>query len=148
MLGIDWRAARVTWTVFLFALALLVLYRAREAILIFVAAFLLAYMLMPMLNLVRRLTPPHVSRTAALGFVYVVVLAVAGLLVSWIGGQLVQESTTLAQRLPGYIQKHNFSNISLPYWLEPARMRLAELLQSQVDTASEKLLPLLQKALG
>lgn len=148
MLGIDWRAARVTWTVFLFALALLVLYLAREAILIFVAAFLLAYMLMPMLNFVCRLTPPHVSRTAALGFVYVIVLAIAVLLVSWIGGQLVQETTTLAQRLPGYIQKHNFSNISLPSWLEPARLRLDELLQSQLDTAAERLLPLLQKALG
>ena len=66
MLGIDWRAARVTWTVFLFALALLVLYLAREAILIFVAAFLLAYMLTPLLNFVCRLTPPHISRITAL----------------------------------------------------------------------------------
>src|SRR4051794_29481151 len=122
MLGIDWRAARVTWTVFLFAFVLFVLYRAGEVILIFILAFLLAYMLMPMLNFVRRLTPPHVSRTAALAVVYVVVLAIAALLVSWIGGQLVQETTTLAQRLPGYIQKHNLSTIALPYWLEPERM--------------------------
>jgi predicted PurR-regulated permease PerM len=148
MLGVDWRAARVSWTVFLFALALLVLYRAREVILIFVLAFLLAYMLMPMLNLVRRLTPPHVSRTAALGFVYAIVLAIVGLLVSWIGGQLIQETTTFAQRLPGYIQKHNLTSITLPYWLEPERARIVELIQSQLDTAAEKLLPLLQKALG
>ena len=148
MLGIDWRAARVTWTVFLFAFVLFVLYRAGEVILIFILAFLLAYMLMPMLNFVRRLTLPHVSRTAALGFVYAIVLAIAALLVSWIGGQLVQETTTLAQRLPGYIQKHSLSTITLPYWLEPARMRVVELLQTQLDSTAEKLLPLLQSALG
>jgi predicted PurR-regulated permease PerM len=148
MLGIDWRAARVTWTVFLFTLALFLLYLAREAILIFVAAFLLAYMLMPMLNFVCRLTPPHVSRTAALGVVYLIVLVIAGLLFTWIGGQLVQEATTLAQRLPDYIQKHSLKDIPLPSWLEPARLRLMEALHSQLDSVTEKALPLLQKALG
>jgi predicted PurR-regulated permease PerM len=148
MLGIDWRAARVTWTVFLFVLGLLVLYLAREAILIFVAAFLLAYMLTPMLNFVCRFTPPHVSRTAALGVVYVIVLAVIGLLFSWIGSQLVQETTTLAQRLPDYLRNHNVADIPLPSWLEPARLRLLEALHSQLDSLTEKALPLLQKAVG
>jgi predicted PurR-regulated permease PerM len=148
MLGIDWRAARVTWTVFLFTLVLLVLYVAREAILIFVAAFFLAYMLTPLLNFVSRRTPPHVSRIAALAFVYIVVVAIVVLLVSWIGGQLIQEATTLAQRLPDYIRKHNVADIPLPSWLEPARQRLLEALHSQLDSATEKILPLLQKAVG
>ena len=148
MLGIDWRAARVTWTVFLFALGLLVLYLAREAILIFVAAFFLAYMLMPMLDFVCRRTPPHVSRTAALAFVYAIVLAIAALLVTWIGGQLVQDAATLAKRLPDYVQKHSLSDVPLPSWLEPARQRVLETIHAQLDSAAEKVLPLLQKALG
>jgi predicted PurR-regulated permease PerM len=149
MLGIDWRAARVTWTVFLFALTLFVLYLAREAILIFVAAFFLAYMLSPVLNFVRRVTPPHFSKTAALGIVYVLLLTIIGLVGAWLGGQLVDEARHLGERLPVLIEKHrDLSALPLPTWMEPMRVRLIDTLREQIEAGAGKILPFLQRAVG
>lgn len=149
MLGIDWRAARATWTVFLFVLALFVVYLAREAILIFVAAFFFAYMLTPLLDFVCRVTPGRVSKTVALAVVYVFLLAVIASLGTWLGGQLIEEASNLGERLPGLIEKHrDLSAIPLPSWMEPVRLRVVEALRVQLDAAAGKIGPLLQQALG
>ena len=78
MPGVDVRAARIAWTVFLVGLLIYVVWYVRESILIFVAALFLAYMLQPLLNLICRFAPPRFSRTAALAIVYVVLLLVIG----------------------------------------------------------------------
>jgi predicted PurR-regulated permease PerM len=149
MLGIDWRAARVTWTVFLFTLVFFVVYLTREAILIFVAAFFFAYMLTPLVDFVRRVTPGRVSKTVSLAVVYVALLALIVLLGGWLGGRLLEEASNLGERLPGLIQKHkDLSAIPLPSWMEPVRMRVVEALRGQLDAAAEKIGPLLQQALG
>jgi predicted PurR-regulated permease PerM len=149
MLGIDWRAAKVTWTVFLFVLVLFLVYVTREAILLFVAAFVLAYILSPLLRFVIRVTPPHVSRTVALAVVFVAVLLVVGLVGAWLLGQMVSEVNSLAERLPAMIEKHkDLSAVPLPSWLEPVRARVVELIRGQLDTGAERIVPILQKAVG
>ena len=47
MLGLDRHAARVTWTVFLMVLVILVAYMARHTIIVFLVALFFAYMLSP-----------------------------------------------------------------------------------------------------
>lgn len=149
MLGIDWRAARVTWTIFLFVLALVLVYFAREVILLFVAAFFLAYILTPLLNFVRRVTPGRLSKTWALALVYVVLLSLIVSLGAWIGGQLVAEATSLAERLPSLIEKHkDLSVIPLPSWMEPVRVRIVDALRIQLESAAGKIGPFLQRAIG
>ena len=72
MLGIDQRAFRVTWTVCLFALLLLIAYWIRETLMVFATAIFLAYMLAPIVFLVERFV--HKRRTLALGLVYILSL--------------------------------------------------------------------------
>jgi predicted PurR-regulated permease PerM len=149
MLGIDSRTVRVTWTVLLFVLCLLLVYLAREPILVFIAALFLAYMLSPIVNLVSRITPRRVSRTAALAVGYVLLLSVIGLVGSWLGGQLVREANTLGERLPELIQKHgDLAAVPLPSWLEPERARVVDALRSQLHSLAERIGPMLQGAVG
>jgi predicted PurR-regulated permease PerM len=149
MLGIDWRAARATWTVFLFVLVLAMLYFARQAILLVVAAFFFAYILAPLLDTICQITPRKISRTTALAAVYVLLLTTVGLLTTWLGGQVVEEAALLAERLPALIEKHkDLTSLPLPTWLEPARVRLVEAIRSQMDQGFGRLLPLVQRTVG
>ena len=149
MLGIDWRAARITWTVFLFVLTLFMVYLAREGIMIFVAAFFFAYMLTPLVNFVSRVRPGAVSKTISLAVVYVFLLLVMLSLGAWLAKPLAMQAASLVERLPGLIEKHkDLSALPLPSWLEPARISVVDTLRLQLDSAAGKIGPLLQQALG
>jgi predicted PurR-regulated permease PerM len=149
MLGLDARAARVTWTVFLFALAVLITWQVRESILIFVAALFLAYMLSPLLDLICRFAPPRFSRTAALAIVYVFLLLVIAGAATWLGTQAVEQGAALAEQMPELIRKHrNLDAIPLPDALQPFRDRLVVMVRQQTEVSAERVLPLIQRALG
>ncbi|HYI96176.1 MAG TPA: AI-2E family transporter [Bryobacteraceae bacterium] len=149
MLGIDWRAARIIWTVFLFVLTLFLIYLAREGIMIFVAAFFFAYMLTPLVQFVCRVGPGSVSKTVSLAVVYVSLLAILISFGVWLGGSLAQQASSLVERLPALIEKHkDFAALPLPTWLEPARLRVLDALRVQLDAAAGRIGPLLQQALG
>ncbi len=72
MLGIDERALRIVWTVFLFALLLAIVYYIRDTLLIFAGSIFFAYMLSPIVGLVERFIPKR--RTLALALVYIVLI--------------------------------------------------------------------------
>lgn len=149
MLGIDTRAARVTWTVFLFALLVWMTWYIRESILIFVAALFLAYMLSPLLDLLCRYAPTRLSRVAALAIVYVVIIVIVGTASIWLGGRAIEEGTELAQRLPELIRRHqDLSAVPLPLALEPFRERASQMIRDQTALSPERVLPLIQRALG
>ena len=85
MLGIDPRTARITWTVLFILLMAELAWLARKTLLIFVLALLLAYLLHPLVNLVRRTLPFRLPATFAPVIVYlgglgVVVMAMLGFL--------------------------------------------------------------------
>src|SRR4051794_31627509 len=101
MLGIDPRAARAAWTVFLLALVIATAYAARETLVVFMTAVLFAYLLVPLVGLVERFTPRRVSQKLALAIVYLVLVAVIIGLSITLGSQLVEEANNLAEKLPG-----------------------------------------------
>lgn len=104
MLGIDYRAARSTWTAALILLGLGALYVIRGTVLVFVIALLFAYMLYPFMALVDR----HLhgkTRTPALAITFIVVM---GILVSFavtVGSVVANEAASLAAQAPAFLDR-------------------------------------------
>jgi predicted PurR-regulated permease PerM len=142
MLGIDPRAARAAWTVFLLALAVATAYAIRETLVVFMIALLFAYLLMPLVGLVARFTPRQVSFHFALGIVYLLLVgAMVGLAVT-IGSRLVDEANSLATRLPDLLKNRQWiEQMSLPPWLEPIRARMVQTLQDELNSGGKDVLP-------
>ena len=80
MLGLDAKAAKATWTVFLVALAIYTIYLARGPIVVFALALFFSYLIAPAVDFCTRYVARSGSRTTALAFVYV--LMVGTLIVS------------------------------------------------------------------
>jgi len=142
MFGIDVRAARAAWTVFLVALAIATTYAIRQTVVVLACALLFAYLLMPVLALVERYSPRRVSPTLALGIVY---LGLLGALIGAgfaIGGRIADEAAMLSDRLPSLLQNREWiDRIPLPDWLEPARQRIVTYIQEQFANGGKDLLP-------
>lgn len=148
MLGIDNRAARAAWTVFLVALAIATAYALRTTLALFALALLFAYLLLPVIGFVERYTPGRIPQTAALAIVY---LALVGALIAasiTIGARIGEEASGLASKLPQLVQNQQWqSTIPLPAWLEPSRDRIFAYLRAQISERGTDVLPYLQ-ALG
>jgi predicted PurR-regulated permease PerM len=144
LLGIDSRAARITWTVFLVALLLATAYAIRETLAVFVIALLFAYLLMPLVGLVERITPRQISTRIALGIVYLALIGAIVALALTLGSRLVDDANTLAMRLPGLIKNPEWmEKIPLPHWLEPARASMIQRVEEQLSTGGNRILPYL-----
>ena len=105
MLLLDPKAARVTWTVFVFALAIALLYLLRDVILLFILSLFFAYLIWPLVTLVQRLLLGGRRRTVAIVVVYVVlVLALVGIGAA-VGPRLSDEVTALTQKIPAMSQQ-------------------------------------------
>src|SRR5882757_2976301 len=114
MLAIDQRTLRIVWTVFLFGLLLLLVYRIRETLLVFAAAIFFAYMLSPVVALIERIMPKR--RALALGIVYILLVgALVGLGFALIP-RVAAEATSLLTRLPGLLTTGNLTKFPLPGW--------------------------------
>jgi len=147
MLGIDRHAARVTWTVFLIALVILVVYLARETLLVFSLAVFFAYMLSPVVDVVDRFTPTRLSRNLSLGLVYILLLGALVGLSFIIGGAIAEQATRLTARLPELIKSQDpLSGIPLPGWLGPLRERILEALRAQLSNLDTNAIPILRRA--
>src|SRR5689334_228129 len=101
MLGIDERALRIAWTIFLFGLLLVVVYYIRGTILLFAGSIFLAYMLSPIVALVERSIPQR--RNLALALVYIVLIGLLVLLGFELVPALNAEATSLVTRLPSLV---------------------------------------------
>lgn len=144
MFGIDERALRVVWTVFLFALLVAVLHSIRPTLLLFAAAIFFAYMLSPIVALIERFLPRR--RSLALTIVYVLLI---GLLVL-MGFQLIPtfagEATSLFQTLPSRITGGSLAHIPLPRFLEPMRDQVIDILNKGATNLESSVVPFLQRA--
>src|SRR5271154_3429306 len=98
MLGIDAKAARIAWTVFLMALLLATAYTIRETLAVFVIALLFAYLLIPLVGFVERITPRQISPRIALAIVYLALLGAIVALVLTLGPRLANEANNLAMQ--------------------------------------------------
>jgi len=141
MLGIDPRAARAAWTVFLVALLVATAYFIRETLVVFMIALLFAYLLMPLVGLVDRFTPKRVPSSFALAIVFLLLIGALVALGFTLGSRLVDEANSLASRLPDLVRNRSWiDQIPLPHWLEPARARISETIQSQLDSGGARYL--------
>ncbi len=144
MLGIDVRAARITWSVFLVLLVLELAWLARTTLLVFIIALLLAYLLHPLVELARRLLPARAPRAVAAALVYAMGLLVVTAAVLIIGTRIAAEASQLAGRLPEFLQhRDTMLERYLPTVLAPYREQIAGALSGQLETGKEMLLPAL-----
>lgn len=114
MLGFDRRAARYTWTVALTAVALILVYEVRKTLFVFILALLLAYLLSPLVNLLDRVLPTNRTRTLALGLAYIIFLGLVVFIAINLGGRVVDQAQSLAQRLPQMLSNWEKATASPP----------------------------------
>jgi predicted PurR-regulated permease PerM len=145
MLGIDQRAARATWTVFLIALLILLTYKARNAILLFILAIFFAYMLAPIVEYLDQWTPRRLSRRLSLAAVYTVLIAVLILGGISFGSRLSEEGSTLLAKLPDLLKSQSLESRWLPEWLEPYRARIVDTMRAQFENSAQEVIPILQR---
>ena len=148
MTGIDSRAAKAAWSVFLVGLAIAAVWLLRSTLAVFAFSLLFAYMLMPVVKLVDRFTPHHISRTVSLAFVYLVLVGLLVFAGVTIGSRIAEEAGSLASQLPRLVKDQLWqSSIPLPAWLEPQRARMAEVVRNEINRSEEDVVPYL-KTLG
>ena len=148
MLGIDPKAARIAWTVFLLALLLATAYTVRETLAVFVIALLFAYLLVPLVGFVERITPRQVSSRIALAIVYLALVGAIVALALTLGSRLADEANSLAMRLPNLVRNPEWmQRVPLPSWLEPARATMIQKVEDELSSGGEQILPYI-KGLG
>jgi predicted PurR-regulated permease PerM len=142
MLGIDAKAARAAWTVFLLALVLATAYAIRETLAVFVIALLFAYLLIPLVGFVERITPRQISSRIALAIVYLALVGAIVALALTLGSRLADEANNLAMRLPELVRNPDWmQRIPLPGWLEPARASIIQKVQDELSSGGQQILP-------
>jgi predicted PurR-regulated permease PerM len=148
VLGIDPKTARIAWTVFLLALVLATAYAVRETLAVFVIALLFAYLLIPLVGFVERITPHQVSPRIALAIVYLALVGTIVALSLTLGSRLADEANSLAMRLPALVKNPEWmQRIPLPSWLEPARASMIQTVEDELSSGGEQILPYI-KGLG
>ncbi len=148
-MGIDSRAARIAWTVFLLALLLATAYAVRETLAVFVIALLFAYLLAPLVGFVERITPHQISSRIALAIVYLVLVGTIITLALTLGSRLANEANSLALQLPALLKNLSWMQIvPLPPWLEPARASIIQTIQGQLSTSGQEILPYIRSVSG
>jgi predicted PurR-regulated permease PerM len=149
MLGIDSRAARAAWTVFLIALVVATAYTIRVTLVVFMIALLFAYLLTPVVQLVERFTPKKISPRVALVLVYLALIGLIAALTVTVGSRIGDEANNLATRLPDLLKNRAWINqIPLPEWMEPVRARIVQLLQTELDNGGQDILPYVRSVGG
>ncbi|HXG32039.1 MAG TPA: AI-2E family transporter [Bryobacteraceae bacterium] len=146
MLGLDARAARAAWTVFLIGLAVVIVYKIRRTILIFTLAMLLAYLLAPLVDLIERVAPRKLPRTLRLAVVYaaVVALVIAGAV--WIGSRIAAQAVELARHVPEWLARPDLAaRLPVPAWAEPWKQQALEAAREQLAAHAKEALPLLSE---
>jgi predicted PurR-regulated permease PerM len=146
MLGIDARTFRVVWTVFLFALLLGTAYAIRDTLILLAVSVFVAYMIVPLVDMVEKFMPRH--RALALSIVYVVLVAGLITIGVGIGSKIVEQAGSLSGRLPNLLQASTLQSFPLPSWLEPLRDRIVVAAHDEASKIQTSIVPLLQRAGG
>ncbi len=144
MFGLDSRALRIVWTIFVFGLFLFLVYTIRETLLVFAASIFFAYMLSPMVALIERLFPER--RGIALALVYVLLIGAligAGFaIIPQIGAQ----ASSLVTRLPSLLNTGKLAALRLPDFLEPIREQILATANRAASNLEASVMPFLHEA--
>ncbi len=144
MMGIDNRALKIAWTVFLFVLALEIVWHIRTTLVLFAAAVFFAYMLYPVVGLMERFIKRR--RGLALAIVYCVLVGALVLLGVQLLPALVGQAIQLATRLPNLVSGGKVAKLPLPQFLEPMRAQLIPVLTRTATELESSVVPFLQQA--
>src|SRR5260370_37356911 len=146
MLGIDPRAARVTWTVILTALLCLVIYTIRHTFFIFIVSLLFAYLLAPIVDLIDRVLPLRRSRTPALAIVYLAL--VAGIVVTGVavGTRVAEQANNLAHNISEFLKPEQTCQLPLPQPLKPIGAQIVSVLRKAIEDHYQEILQTLPQA--
>jgi predicted PurR-regulated permease PerM len=147
MLGVDQRVLKIVWTVFLFALAVALIYAIRDALITFALAIFLALLLSPLVSIVDHVTSVRVPRTVALMVVYVLLIGVFAAVLMGIISAVAVDARSLSARLPDSLRNDPLGGLPLPAWLDPARERLGIWLRDRLDELGNNALSLIGQAL-
>jgi predicted PurR-regulated permease PerM len=148
MLGLDQRALRIAWTVFLFALAVVAVYVVRNTLITFALALFLAHLISPVVTVVDRFTPAWVPRNAGLGFVYAVLIGAFIAIMIPLGAAVADDAASLARKLPDVLKEDPLGRLPLPGWLEPIRARLVVAIEQWINQVSGNAVPLITRLAG
>jgi predicted PurR-regulated permease PerM len=105
MFGIDFRAARVVWTVLLFAAVLGFAWAARRVLLLLAFAVVFAYLVFPLVRALQSWRVMGARRGLAVGVVYLVLIGVLVGAGAALGPRLRDETTALGRKAPEISQE-------------------------------------------
>jgi len=147
MLGIDRRALKIVWTVFLFALVVGLVYEVRRTLMIFMLALFFSHLLGPIVAFFERTVHARVPRVAILLLVYIAMLAVIVVALISIGSRIGEEAASLGSRVLDTLhQPDPLSQLPIPAWLEPQRPMLVAVIKERLKDLQEHVLPILSSA--
>ncbi|MEO7652245.1 MAG: AI-2E family transporter, partial [Bryobacteraceae bacterium] len=144
MIGIDVRAAKVTWTVILVLAMCWGLYAIRSTLFFFIAALLFAYLVLPLVDFIDRVLPLERSRTPALAIVYT--LLVGGLVLGGaaVGSRASQQANLLATKVTDLLKP--VPEPLTPQVAPPLSARLASTVREQIREHYQEILAGVPKA--
>ncbi len=144
MFGVDDRALKIVWTIFLFFLFIVVVYTIRQTLLLFAASIFFAYVLSPVVGLIERFLPNR--RAIALAIVYVLLVgALVGIGFALVPA-IVAQASSLVSRLPSLLNSAKLASFPLPEWLEPVRTQIMAAAGRQAASLEASVMPFLQQA--
>lgn len=144
MLGLDARAARITWTVLLIVGFLATLYALRQVIFLLLLSLFFAYLLLPVINFADRLRPRRVSRNLTLVTVYLAVLGLVGLALTALSGRVAEQAIRLQEQLPNlqaYAERYLSGSLDT---FGPIQRNIVQFLREQLSASGEAILPSLR----
>jgi predicted PurR-regulated permease PerM len=150
MLGLDARAARVTWTTIVILAIAGLAFLARKTLFIFVLALFFAYMLRPVILFIdRRVAGRRMPKNATVVLAYIVFIGILVGIGFLIGSVVSDQAASLAENLPKLLQ-HNepLAGVWLPQALEPFRGRIDTAIRSQIGNLNASAFPLIQGAVN
>lgn len=145
MLGIDKRTLQIAWTLFLFALTLLIIYRIGRTLIIFAVALIFSHLLAPIVSFVERRFPARVPRVASLLIVYVVLLGMLAAAIFPLAERLSDEAAALAKKLPDVLKSDPLAHIPIPGPLEPLRPDITRFVQQEMTNVGQSIGPMLSE---
>ena len=143
MMGIDDRALKIAWTVFLFVLLLAVVWYIRTTLMLFAAAVFFAYMLYPVVGLTERFIKRR--RGLALALVYCALVGFLVLIGSEIVPAVAAQALQLTTHLPGLVVGGGLAKLPLPHFLEPVRAQLIPVLTRAATNLEASVVPFVRE---
>jgi predicted PurR-regulated permease PerM len=143
MLGIDRRALSIAWTLFLFVLALIVLYTSGRVIIVFAVALMFAHLLSPVVNFIESRHLFRLPRVASLLMVYLTLVGIIIAVTIPLGSRISHEAASFARKLPDVIQSDPLQNLPIPTWLEPWRPEVTVFVHDRFSEIGQRVGPML-----